>query len=136
MKSTKKIALTSLAAVSVFSALALASCGKEEVLHGEYEETFGKAQTVYVTKVDVTVKGDKIVSVVMSADSDHYTKESSKWPETSWTDYEAEVLKAFEGKSVSAILAAEENAVFEPISGATVTSNRIYQAVVNALKGE
>ena len=136
MKLTKKLGLAALAAVSVFSAVALTSCAQEEVLHGEYEETFGKNQDLYVTKVDVTVKGDKIVSVVMSADSNHYTHESSRWPESSWTDYEAEVLKAFEGQSVSAILAAEENAVFEPISGATVTSNRIYQAVLNALKGE
>ena len=106
------------------------------VLHGEYTETFGRNQDEYTTKVDVTVLEDTIVKVEMSEDSNHYTKESTKWAETMWTEYEADVLKSFEGKSVSAILAAESNTVFEAVGGATVTSNRIYQAVLNALQSK
>ena len=107
---------------------------QEKTYVGEYSEEFGKNKDVYTTKVKVTVLGDVIVKVEMAEDSHHYTKESSKWPETKWTEYEAQVLASFAGKSVSAILAAETNDVFEAISGATVTSNRIYAAVVEALK--
>ena len=136
MKFSKKLGLIAIAAITLFSAVALISYNKEEVLHGEYEETFGKSQDLYITKVDVTVKGNKIISVVMSKDSNHYTQGSPKWAETTWTDHEAEVLKAFENQSVSAILASEENSVFEIVSSATITSNRIYKAVLNALKSE
>ena len=103
------------------------------VLEGQYEETFGKNQDLYVTKVVVTVQGGVILSVEMADDSNHYTQGSSKWDSAIWTDKEAEILAAFEGAPVSAILGSETNEVFEVVASATVTSNRIYQAVVNAL---
>ena len=128
MKLNKMLGLVALTAT-----VGLSACGKTETLYGEYSETFGKAQTVYVTKVNVSVKGDTIVKVEMAEGSDHYTKDSAKWASTTWTDKEADVLASFEGKSVKAILASESNEVFEVVASATVTSERIYKAVVNAL---
>ena len=104
------------------------------VLEGEYEETFGKNQDLYVTKVLVTVKDGVILKVEMAEDSNHYTKESSRWDNTVWTNEEANVLKSFEGKTVEEVLAASEG--FSLVAGATITSNRIFKAVVNALKGD
>ena len=130
----KKILVIALVVVMLVSIFALTACDKEVVLTGEYEETFGKNQDLYVTKVVVTVKGDIIVKVEMAEDSNHYTKESAKWASTNWTDAEESVLASFAGKSVSELLAATENAVFESVSSATVTGNRVYQAVIAALK--
>ena len=104
------------------------------VLEGEYEETFGKNQDLYVTKVLVTVKDGVILKVEMAEDSNHYTKESTRWDNTVWTNEEANVLKSFEGKTVEEVLAATES--FSLVAGATITSNRIFKAVVNALKGD
>ena len=129
----KKLLALALVLMLALSVCALVACGPQTYA-GEYSETFGKNQDLYTTKVNVTVKGDKIVSVEMAEDSNHYTINSSKWDSAKWSTEEANVLAAFEGQSVSALLAATENTVFEAVVGATVTGNRIYQAVLNALQ--
>ena len=131
----KKLLAFALVLMLALSVCALVACGPQTYA-GEYSEPFGKNQDIYTTKVVVTVKGDTIVSVEMAEDSNHYTVGSGKWDSTKWTNVEANILAAFEGQSVSAILAATENTVFttEAVAGATVTGNRIYQAVLNALQ--
>ena len=129
----KKFLAVMLVIALAVTVCALAACGPKTYA-GEYSETFGKNQDLYTTKVNVTVKGDKIVSVEMAEDSNHYTKESTKWASTNWTDAEESVLASFAGKSVSELLAATENTVFESVASATVTGNRVYQAVIAALK--
>ena len=129
----KKFLAVMLVIALAVTVCALAACGPKTYA-GEYSETFGKNQDLYTTKVNVTVKGDKIVSVEMAEDSNHYTKESAKWASTNWTDAEESVLASFAGKSVSELLAATENTVFESVASATVTGNRVYQAVIAALK--
>ena len=129
----KKLLALALVLMLALSVCALVACGPQTYA-GEYSETFGKNQDLYTTKVNVTVKGDKIVSVEMAEDSNHYTINSSKWDSAKWSDEEANVLAAFEGQSVSALLSATENTVFEAVAGATITGNRIYQAVLNALQ--
>ena len=48
-------------------------------------------------------------------------------------NFEAEVLKSFEGKSVKEVKASTENTYYDNVAGATLTSNRVYKAVVAAL---
>ena len=129
----KKLLAFALVLMLALSVCALVACGPQTYA-GEYSEPFGKNQDIYTTKVVVTVKGDTIVSVEMAEDSNHYTINSSKWDSAKWSDEEANVLAAFEGQSVSALLSATENTVFEAVAGATITGNRIYQAVLNALQ--
>ena len=113
----------------------------EVVYYGSYTEEFGKNKDLYTTQVAVTVLGDEIVKVEMSEHSNHFTHGSTKWLETSWTDSEAAVLESFKGKSVSAILAkgavadtkADKNEIGLIVTGATITSNRVYNAIVDAL---
>ena len=129
----KKFLAVMLVIALAVTVCALAACGPKTYA-GEYSETFGKNQDLYTTKVNVTVKGDKIVSVEMAEDSNHYTVGSGKWSSDVWTAEEANVLAAFEGQSVAELLAATENTVFQKVAGATVTGNRIYKAVLNALQ--
>ena len=44
-----------------------------------------------------------------------------------------ELLKSFEGKSVKEVKASTENTYYDNVAGATLTSNRVYKAVVAAL---
>ena len=122
--------------VCVCGLFTLTGCSKEEVLAGQYTETFGKNQDEYTTKVNVTVKDGKIVKVEIAEDSNHYTKGSSKWTEDKWTAYETEVLKSFEGKTLEQINKEITDATQILTTGATVTRDRIYKAVIAALTDE
>ena len=108
------------------------SCSLEETLYGTITEKSGDYE--YTAAVLVTVKGDTIVEVYFADHSNHHTDASYWGDATNWIEKEEEVLKSFEGKSVKEILAAEKNEVFDTVAGATVTSNRVYNAVVAALK--
>ena len=131
-----KAMLFLLAVLALFS---LTACNKEPevetfTLTGEYSEEFGKNKDVYTTKVVVTVEGDVITKVEMAEDSNHYTKESSKWASTQWTDAEAEILKSFEGKTIAEVQQFEDGTSADLlVAKATVTLNRVYKAVLNAL---
>ena len=122
-----------LCGLALIAALGLQSCNAEETLYGENVET---GKSTYTTKVLVTVKGDTIIKVEIAEGSTHYTQGSSKWDGTAWTEHEEEVLKSFEGKSVSEFLASETNEVYDNVAGATLTSNRLYLAVKDALTKE
>ena len=99
---------------------------------GEYkEETYGQT---YVTKVKVSVDNNVIKKVEILEGSNLYT-DSSSWPgNTTWTSKENEVLKSYEGKSVEEIKNST-NTVVDNVAGATLSSNRLYQAIKDALKG-
>ena len=98
---------------------------------GEYsEESYG---STYVTKVKVSVEGDVIKKVEILEGSNLYT-DSSTWPgNTAWTNKEAEVLKSYEGKKVEDIKNSS-NMVVDNVAGATLSSNRLYKAIKDALK--
>jgi uncharacterized protein with FMN-binding domain len=99
---------------------------------GEYqEESYGQT---YITKVKVNVDNGVIKKVEILEGSNLYT-DSSSWPgNTAWTSKEAEVLKSYEGKTIEEINNST-NIVVDNVAGASLTSNRLYQAVKNALKG-
>ena len=98
---------------------------------GEYkEETYGQT---YVTKVKVSVDNNVIKKVEILEGSNLYT-DSSSWPgNTVWTSKENEVLKSYEGKSVEEIKNST-NMVVDNVAGASLSSNRLYQAIKDALK--
>ena len=99
---------------------------------GEYkEESYGQT---YVTKVKVSVDNGIVKKVEILEGSNLYT-DSSSWPgNTAWTNKENEVLKSYEGKTIEEIKNST-NMVVDKVSGATLSSNRLYQAIKDALKG-
>lgn len=99
--------------------------------YGEYKETsFG---STYTTKVKVIVEDNKIKKVEILEGSNMYTEDSS-WPgNTVWKEKEEEALKSYEGKSIDEIKEST-TIVVDKVAGATLTSNRLYQAIKDALK--
>lgn len=111
--------------------LTTVSCGGTRTYYGEYTEKAG--QYDYTTKVNVTTEKGVIVKVEFVEGSNHHT-DASYWNDASkWLEKEAEVLKSFEGKSVKEVKASTENTYYDNVAGATLTSNRVYKAVVAAL---
>ena len=111
--------------------LTTVSCGGTRTYYGEYTEKAG--QYDYTTKVNVITEKGVIVKVEFVEGSNHHT-DASYWNDASkWLEKEAEVLKSFEGKSVKEVKNSTENTYYDNIAGATLTSNRVYKAVVAAL---
>ena len=99
--------------------------------YGEYKETSYGSE--YVTKVKVSVENGVIKKVEILEGSNLYT-DSSAWPDnTKWTSKEAEVLKSYEGKNAESIKNASSLPV-DNVAGATLSSNRLYQAIKDAFK--
>ena len=115
-----------------FATIYLSGCSFKKTIYGQYSEKSGGYD--YTTKVLVEIKGDEISSVRFVEDSNHHTPESQWAGAKKWKEVEQEVLKSFEGKSVKDVILSDNNIVFDNISGATLTSNRVYQAVKNALE--
>lgn len=99
--------------------------------YGEYKENSYGSE--YITKVKVSVEGGVIRKVEILEGSNIYT-DSTSWPgNTAWTSKEAEVLKSYEGKTVEAIKGATSLPV-DKVTGATLSSNRLFKAIQDALK--
>ena len=129
-----KLSLCVLTLVAVLTGTSSCSCAMKETLYGTYTEKAG--QYDYKTNVLVVVKGDTIVEVRFSEDSNHHTDPSYWEGATAWTSKEAEILASFVGKSVKEIKTSKENIVYDTVAGATLTSNRLYKAVQNALNSK
>jgi uncharacterized protein with FMN-binding domain len=83
--------------------------------------------------VNVLTKKGVIVKVEIVEGSTHHT-DSSYWGDASkWLAKEDEVLASFEGKSVKEVRNSTQNTYYDNVAGATLTSNRVYKAVVAAL---
>ena len=117
--------------ISLVSVIGLQSCKLKTTYYGEFKENSGGYD--YITKVYVHTKGDNIIKVEFAEGSNHHT-DPSYWADASkWTAKESEILASFEGKSVKEIKKSTINVVYDNVTGATLTSNRVYKAVVNAL---
>lgn len=101
---------------------------------GKFEETVdGKYN--YSAKVHVEVKDATIVKVTLDEDSSIATS-ATYWKDSTWTaEAEANALKAFEGKKVKDFLKTEPIKV-DGVAGATLSSTRLYNAVIDSLKTE
>lgn len=148
----KTLAVLGVAGVAAAGVAAFSACGESgKTYNGEYHyNSYGHE---YGVKVAVTVKEDKI-SKVKVVDSDYVSVsdpvDGTNWDQTkvdNWNNNLANLLKAYEGKTVQAIFAATssisgvsgatENSVSESslvITGATQGSARILLAVQDALK--
>lgn len=148
----KKILVIALAVVMTFSIVAFAACAQPTTVTGEckYENAW-VAGAFYGAKVDVTVKGDKIVAVKL------YTDEETGWTRTtkSWeakegqlgyaaaeAAYEKWINDTFVGKTVAEVNAYVASATKDgqtvgtesaKLAGATQSSARIIVAVQDAL---
>ena len=95
----------------------------------------------------VYTQADTITKVVFAENSNHHT-DGSYWGNASkWLEAQETVLTSFEGKSVKEIKNSElkkdekgneyyVNNVYDNVAGATLTSTRVYKAVVNALNND
>ena len=111
--------------------LGITACNLERTYYGEYIETAGSNE--YKTKVYVITKGDIITKVQFAEGSTHHT-DLNYWPDgIVWKNAEEEVLASFVGKSVKEIKNSTTNEVYDAVVGATLTSNRVYQAIKNAV---
>ena len=121
-----------LCSLAVLLTLGLTSCNTTNTYYGEYTEQ--AAGYDYTTKVYVVTKGDVIQKVEILESSNYYT-DPSYWQGASvWLEQEEAILASFEGKSVREIRNSTENNVYDTVAGATLTSNRVYKAVQEALK--
>ena len=111
--------------------LGMTSCNLKDTKYGEYTEKSGNYS--YTTKVYVYTRGKTIEKVEFAKDSNHHTDPSIWGGASVWEEKEDEILKSFEGKSVKEIKKSSTNEVYDSVAGATLTSNRVYQAVKNAL---
>lgn len=122
---------TSTSVLPSTSSMTSSNTSSNNVYYGEYKETtYGQE---YTTKVRVTVEEGKIQKVEIVEGSNPYT-DSASWPgNTAWTSKEQEALKSYEGKSVDEIKNSN-SIVVDNVVGATLTSNRVYKAIKDALK--
>lgn len=111
--------------------LGLTSCNLRDTKYGEYSEKSGSY--TYTTKVYVYTRGKTIERVEFAKDSNHHTDPSIWEGATVWEEKEDEILKSFEGQMIKDIKNSSTNEVYDNVAGATLTSNRVYQAVKNAL---
>lgn len=118
--------LAMLTAVTSFT-----SCFTVQTRYGSYTENAGGYN--YTTEVYVFVKGGIIQKVEFDPNSNHHTQKDYWGDATIWLEKEAEILASFEGKSIWDIKKSKENIVYDNVAGASLTSNRVYQAVRNAL---
>ena len=119
----------------LFGLVSLASCGGASLEDGKYTG-FVEEKTQWATysaKVEVTVKDDKIESVVVLNDECHIYTDASSWADCGlWTDHVQELLDSYKGKCVSEIVNAEKSPV-DALAGATQSSDRLFAAIKNAL---
>ena len=116
---------------AMLATVCLTSCGGTRVYYGEYTENAGSY--TYTTKVNVTAEQGLITKVEIAEGSTHHT-DPSYWADAAkWQAKEAEVLNSFVGKSVKEVKNSTTNTYYDNVAGATLTSTRIYKAVVAAL---
>lgn len=150
MKKFSKIVM-GVVAVSAMAAAAFgfAGCGETaKTYEGSYHypNAWNPEGAEYGVKVKVTVNGDKI-SKVEIVESDYVQVTASWESKQTYIDGEANLLKAYEGKTVADVKGytasikgvgdAETNAVSESsvlLTGATQSSARLLLAVQDALK--
>ena len=143
----KKILVLMLALVLALSVCAFAACGEKAVtVSGEYKYANAWVPgAFYGVKVDVTVKGDVVESVVVTSENtDTYTNLSASWADKAlWEEGEEAFLASFVGKTVAevnaVVVACQENGQptgvtgMEFVAGATQSSGRVILAIQNAL---
>ena len=102
---------------------------KDGVYDGEYEE-----ETQYVTytaNVEVTVKNNKITKVILMASNIHSDPEL--WSGyMAWTEHHQALLNSYVGLNVNDVINADKSPV-DVLSGATLSSNRLFYAIKDAL---
>ena len=118
--------------LALLMTLGLTACNSTNTYYGEYTEKAGDHD--YTTKVFVVTKGDVIQKVEIAPGSNHHTDPAYWEGATLWLEQEEAILASFEGKSVKEIRKSSENNVYDDVAGATLTSNRIYRAVQEALE--
>ena len=124
-----------LSCLAIFSSLFfLNGCKKDEGIKdgtykGEYKEESQWA--TYTANVEVTVKDGKIEEVVLKESNIH--SPATSWPNyTAWTENYQKLLDSYKGLNAKDV-ASSKKAPVDALSGATLSSDRLYEAVKNAL---
>ena len=107
----KKLIVIALVVVMALSVVALAACGKEETVEGEYSyaawDYTNKALSTtnkYGCKVKVTVKGGVITAIEVTADTDTYYNLSAGWTDKAkWENGAKDMIDSFVGLTVEEV---------------------------------
>lgn len=107
----KKLIVIALAVVMALSVVALAACGGEQVLEGEYsyfawDYATGAVSTThqYGCKVKVTVKGGVITNVEVTDDTESFYNLTSSWTDkATWEEGQEAMVKSFIGLTVDQV---------------------------------
>ena len=129
----KKLFLSLLALFAVASFNTGCSNGYADgVYTGKYEEATEWA--TYTAEVEVEVADGKIAKVTLK-DPTTLHSPAANWAEHgAWTDHYNELLASYVGLDAAKV-ASSEAAPVDALAGATLSSDRLYQAVKNALLG-
>ena len=105
---------------------------KQEIVYtGQYVDTTSGEE--FITKVNVYVENGKIVKVEITEDSKYYT-DSYYWAGAdNWHSHKEEYLNKFVGLKINNIEDTILNLELDNVTGATITSNRVYKAIVDAV---
>ena len=134
-KFVKTILCLALISAVLFS---FTACGdKEKVYSGEYDNQ------PYYCKVNITVKGEKIIKVELEPDTAekyNVTPDKGNYKEI-FNNGKAKILKYYEGKTLDEVAALKEAEVVSgeqsnspyAVAGATQSSNRVLFAIQNAI---
>lgn len=123
--------------IALFAAFSFNTGCSNGYADGEYE---GKMEEVtqwatYTAEVVVTVKDGKIEKVTLK-DASTLHSPVANWGEGSkaWTEHYNELLDSYVGLDAAKV-AASEKAPVDALAGATLSSDRLYLAVKDALLG-
>lgn len=124
-----------LSAIALFSALSFTTgCSKDEgIKDGTYTGAYKEESqwATYTANVEVTIKDGKIEEVVLKESNIH--SPATSWPNyTAWTENYQKLLDSYKGLNAKDV-ASSKKAPVDALSGATLSSDRLFEAVKNAL---
>lgn len=132
----KKTALLGVLAVASVFAFAT-GCNKNTIADGTYEGNYVEATqwATYTANVEVTVADGKITEVVLKDDSVIHSPTENWTGHAAWTDHVNEILASYVGLDAAKV-AKSETAPVDALAGATLSSDRLFLAVKDALTVE
>lgn len=129
----KKLFLALVAFFSLISFNTGCSNGYEDGIYvGKYEEKTEWA--TYTADVEVTIKDGKIANVTLKDPTAIHSPASNWADHANWTDHYQELLDSYVGLDARKVVESE-SAPVDALAGATLSSDRLYSAIQNALYG-
>ncbi len=119
----------------VFMFFLFTGCRKNTINDGVYEGEYIESTqwATYTANVKVTVMNGKISEVILKDNSNIHSSIDEWKGHISWTNHVNEILTSYVGIGVEEIIKSD-TAPIDALSGATLSSNRLFLAIKDALK--